>query len=190
LNEPILDEPSPKEAGPANSTVEVPNLVFLCTGNAARSVMAGCMMRSSGMDAHVVTAGTHVVENQPMSRRTRAALVSLGVDPGHHRSHQLTTTDISSADLIVAMAAEHVQYVRRLYPKASSRTATIAFLAANLTPSTLPLGARVAALALADADPEAQGDVADPAGGEEPEYVACAKEISVLMDQLLQNLGS
>jgi protein-tyrosine-phosphatase len=169
---------------------ELPNLVFLCTGNAARSVMAGCIMRSSGVDAHVVTAGTHVVENQPMSRRTRAALVSIGVDPGHHRSHQLTPADVSSAHLIVAMAAEHVHYVRRLHPDASSRTATISFLAANLTSSPLPLAARVSALALADSDPDAQGDVADPAGGEEPEYVACAKEISVLMDQLLQNLGS
>lgn len=129
-----------------------------------------------------------MVENQPMSRRTRAALVSLGVDPGHHRSHQLTPSDVSSADLIVAMAAEHVHYVRRVHPGASSRTATISFLATSLPAGAGPLRDRVASLSLADRDPDSQGDVADPAGGEETEYLACAEEISVIMERLLSSL--
>lgn len=150
--------------------------------------MAGCIMRASGVPAHIVTAGTHVVENQPMSRRTRAAILSLGIDPGHHRSHQLTSEDVKSADLVVAMAAEHVRYLRRIHPFGAPRTATIRHLAANLGSDARPLGDRVAALSLSDADAETQRDVADPAGGEEAEYLACAKEISVLMEQLLPSL--
>jgi protein-tyrosine-phosphatase len=165
-------------------------VVFLCTGNAARSVMAGCIMRASRVPARIVTAGTHVVENQPMSRRTRAAILSLGIDPGHHRSHQLTAADVSSADLVVAMAQEHVAYLRRLHPFGASRTATICFLAANLVPGERPLRERVVSLSLEAAEPQTQRDVADPAGGDEPEYLACAKEISVLMEQLLPSLRS
>jgi protein-tyrosine-phosphatase len=163
--------------------------VFLCTGNAARSVMAGCIMRASGLPARIVTAGTHVVENQPMSRRTRAAIISLGLEPGHHRSHQLTPADVSSADLIVAMAPEHVQYLRRHHPDGAPRTATICHLTASLATGPRPLSDRVASLSLAEAVPETQGEVADPAGGDEPEYLACAKEISALMEQLLPKLG-
>ncbi len=51
-------------------------ILTLCTGNAARSVMAGAMLGAAGLA--VVTSGTHVVDGQPMSRRTRDALASLG----------------------------------------------------------------------------------------------------------------
>lgn len=145
-------------------------------------------MVASGIPADVVTAGTHVVENQPISRRTRAAIVSLGLEPVHHRSHQLTHSDVNSADLVVAMAAEHVRYVRHHHPVGAPRTATICYLARYLGSGTEPLGERVASLSLADVPPEAQGDVADPAGHEEPEYLACAKEISAFMEQLMPGL--
>jgi len=49
-------------------------VVFLCTGNAARSVMGGAALAAHLPDWHVTTAGTLVVEGQPMSWRTKAAL--------------------------------------------------------------------------------------------------------------------
>jgi hypothetical protein len=87
------------------------------------------------------------------------------------------------------MAAEHVLFLRRLHPFGASRTATIRHLAANLTAGASPLRDRVESLLLEDAGVENQRDVADPAGGDEPEYLACAKEISVLMEGLLPRLS-
>ena len=65
-------------------------VVFLCTGNAARSVMGGAALAAHLPDWHVTTAGTLVVEGQPMSWRTKAALDSVGLAAPGHRSRQAT----------------------------------------------------------------------------------------------------
>ena len=166
----------------------LPLVVVLCTGNAARSVMAGAMLEAAGVPARIVTAGTHVVENQPMSVRTRQALVAAGATVPSHRSRQLSDDHVADAGLVVAMAAEHVRYIRRRHPEAADRTATIVWLAAHLPPGPSPLAARVAALGLEALDPDAQGDVEDPAGGDDGDYVACAMALRDLVGALVARL--
>ena len=162
-------------------------VVTLCTGNAARSVMAGAMLRSGPLP--VVTAGTHVGEGQPMSRRTRAALEVVGFSADGHRSHQITEGDIDGSVLILAMAAEHVSYIRRKHPGAAHRTASIKRLVRDLSPGPEPLADRLAALHLDEVEVEAWEDVEDPAGGDEPVYVSCAEELAGLCARLLPLLG-
>jgi protein-tyrosine-phosphatase len=157
---------------------------MLCTGNAACSVMAGAMLEAAGAPVRVLTAGTHVVEHQPMSVRTRAALAVVGIEAPHHRSRQVTDASLGEASLVVAMAAEHVRFVRRRHPAAAERTATIVWLAANLPPGPEPIDSRVAALGLSALDPADQGDVADPAGGDDEDYRLCAWTLVELVGQL------
>ena len=164
------------------------NIVFLCTGNAARSVMGGAIVRARRDDIEIVTAGTHVIEGMPMSWRTRDALGALGVGAEGHRSYQLRDGDVAIADLVIAMAGEHVGYVRRVHPQAAARTVTLKRLARDLTPGGADLAARVAALGLADVTLEPWEDVEDPAGGDLPEFEACAREISDLLEEVLPRL--
>ncbi len=93
-----------------------PLIVFVCTGNAARSVIAGAAVEVRVPHVEVATAGTLVVEGQPMSWRTRAAIEAVGVEPPHHRSRQATERHLADATLIVGLAPEHVEWIRRTAP--------------------------------------------------------------------------
>jgi protein-tyrosine phosphatase len=151
--------------------------------------MAGALLDACGVPVRITTAGTHVVEHQPMSRRTRAALVAIGVDPPAHRSRQVAESDVDSADLVIAMAADHVRYMRRRHPEAANRTATLCWLAENLPQGPAPLRKRVEALGLEDLDPSSQGDVEDPAGGEDEDYRLCAIQLRGLVEKFVTRLA-
>jgi protein-tyrosine phosphatase len=142
-----------------------------------------------GAALHVVTAGTHTIDGQPMGLRTRSALLMIpelaDADLKSHRSRQVYGPDLRRAELVVVMEADHVRFVRREFPEAAGRTATIRRLCANLPPAPPALSERVAALKLADVSLSDQEDVIDPAGGEEAAYAACVAELWVLCQQLV-----
>ena len=95
-----------------------------------------------------------------------------------------------SADLIVGLAGEHVAYVRRVHPEAAARTGTLRRLARDLPAATGDFTARVESLGLAGVTLEPWEDVDDPAGGDLPEFEACARDIHALLGDLAPALGS
>jgi protein-tyrosine-phosphatase len=163
------------------------HIVFLCTGNAARSVMATIMFRARCHSVTVSGSGTHALPGHPMSVRTRTALSGLGLADPTHRSSQFDETDVKRAALIVAMAPEHVQWVRRVHPDAADRTVTLKRVVRSLPTADAggSLRDRVLALDLAQVEIEEWEEVVDPAGGEQPEFDACATELDALVDQLI-----
>ena len=166
----------------------VATIVVLCTGNAARSVMAGAAIEQRGAAHEVITAGTLAVDGMPMSWRTRDAIASLDIPVPDHRSRQATPAELDRADLVIALAREHVAWMRRTHPKAAPRTATLKRLARDLPDDGTPLVDRLAAMRLADVQLEATEDVLDPAGGDLDVFLECAQEIAALLHVVIPRL--
>jgi protein-tyrosine-phosphatase len=150
--------------------------------------MGGAALAAHLPDWTVSTAGTLVVEGQPMSWRTKAALEAVGLAVPQHRSRQATPDDVGEAAVVVALAPEHVQWVRRTHPEAAARTGTLRRLARDLPASDAPLAERVASLALADVELGDWEEVVDPGGGDADAFAACAVEVVGLVAALAPRL--
>jgi protein-tyrosine-phosphatase len=159
---------------------------MLCTGNAARSVMAGAALEERDPRHEVGTAGTLAVDGMPMSWRTRQALHAVGVPvPKHHRSKQVTLDHLDRAELVIAMAPEHVEWVRRNHRSAAPRTATLRRLVDVLPADQTSLAERVGQLRLQELHLAGWEEVVDPGGGEAHVFTECAQEIVGLVDRLV-----
>ena len=164
------------------------NILILCTGNATRSVIAGAVLTAHLPDVEIVTAGTMSIDGLPMSWRTRAGFESVGVTPPSHRSRQVVAEDLDRATVVIGLAPEHVNWVRREHPAAADRTVTLKRLARELAADGRPLIERIAELHLAAAELGPWEEVVDPGGGEVEAFIACAQEVVALVDDVADRL--
>jgi protein-tyrosine phosphatase len=128
---PVLDqvpacERDPQDAGQFG-------VLFVCTGNMCRSVIAERLARRGlrarlGADAcrfRVASAGTAALDGCPVHPYTAEALSWLGaggdVDADGAVSHALTVADVDTADLVLTAGREHRDAVLALRPDASRR---------------------------------------------------------------------
>ena len=151
-------------------------------------MIAGAVLRRHLPDLEIATAGTLSIDGRPLSWRTRAGFASVGVDAPDHRSRQAVAADIARAGLIIGLAPEHVAWVRREHPRAAARSATLKRLARDLADDDRSLAARVADLDLAGVEMHAWEEIVDPGGGDVESFVACAREVVDLVDDLAPRL--
>jgi len=100
-------------------------VLFVCTGNSCRSVMAQKlfekMAREKGLVMHSESAGTGVTANFGASPETAELLNAEGIDASAHVSRQVTQEMVWGSDLVCVMSAGHRDYLLRNFPDAAAK---------------------------------------------------------------------
>lgn len=153
----------------------VKSVLFVCTGNSCRSVMAEGLMKKylkvlGKNDITVRSAGVHASAGYPPTDETINVMGEEGIDAGGIRSSALTEEAIKSADLILVMTAAHRNEVIRRVPEASSKT----FL--------------LKGYGRTDKERSDDMDVLDPIGQPLPEYKACLEIIKREVERVVKLL--
>ena len=150
-----------------------------------------------GVDAHIHSAGLRI-EGEPASAHGVSVLADRGLDISAHRSRVVERILIERADLVIAMAREHLIEAVVVAPDAWSRI----FIFKELVGRAEAMGPRPARqpfsawLARVNAGRQradlmtlsGDDDIDDPIGLGRKDYERTADEISDLVDRLV-NLG-
>jgi protein-tyrosine-phosphatase len=85
-------------------------VVFICTGNRARSAIAEAYLRraTDGLPVVVESAGTLDLEPGPALPEAIEAARGYGLDLSKHRSRCLIGLDFSDADLVLGFEQQHI----------------------------------------------------------------------------------
>jgi L-threonylcarbamoyladenylate synthase len=98
----------------------VKTLLFVCTGNSCRSAMAEGLfkeMLKGKKTIEVISAGIGAIPGLSAARGAEVVMKEIGIDISSHRTRMLTLEMAEKADLILAMALLHKEYIEMTYPE-------------------------------------------------------------------------
>jgi len=151
-------------------------ILFVCTGNSCRSVMAQGLMQSllakAGLDAVTVeSVGVFAMEGMSPTREALRVLQDIGVDGSAHRARGLTADIVQRADLIFVMEQFQLDEVLRRFPETRGKTQLLK-----------PYGLR-------PEDVVGNPNIPDPIGKPLEIYEVCFAEIREAVERIAKSLN-
>ena len=107
------------------------NILFICTGNTCRSVMAEYYIKDRLQELEILgitacSAGVTTIDGMPASQGTLADLEEVNIDASKHRSRVLTREIAETADEIYALAYGHMMTVNNMFPSVKDKVRLLA----------------------------------------------------------------
>lgn len=146
-------------------------ILFVCTGNSCRSVMAEYLLKDQLKRAEhirVISAGTSVFVRSTASAETIAVLKEKGIEANRHVSQPVTSILLKQADLIFVMTQGHRQQVLDRVPEVEKRVYLLKEFA------NIP------------ANFQGDLDIPDPIGHSRHEYRECLNMISEAVNKIVE----
>jgi protein-tyrosine-phosphatase len=154
----------------------VKRILFVCTGNSCRSVMAQWflrhLLRQAGVDTIAVeSAGVFAINGMTPTRETKRVLQDVGVDCAEHRARLLTEELAEAADLIFVMELFQAEELLRRAPGARGKVHLLK------------------TYGLAPGEVEGYPSIPDPIGKPLEVYEVCFGEIREAVERVAKSLG-
>jgi protein-tyrosine phosphatase len=123
----------------------------------------------------IASAGTLGIDGMPAARSSIEIVLERGGDISQHRSQAVTADLVEEADLILAMAHEHVEYLHENFPHYRENVFLLKRFARNNNE------------AASQNDPD-DDEIFDPIGSDKETYRACAQMIDDELERIMPTL--